>query len=183
MARLITLNKLLQNGDLCVAPGAINCDSLRGAPRAAWILRRQGLPALGITYDITTDVTKTDANSIAGVLIDTDDQGQIFVDTASINNIINACDNCCDTVNGNVVSNVLAGVLPAFVDPAASIFCITRTDDGGPYAIQKANLDYQGKVDTLRHVSNAAGVSKYQVTGSAAPLAVGTDVIAAGACP
>lgn len=175
MARLLRVRKLWQNGEFCNAEGVINADEIKGAPRLAWLKRSDG----GETYTLTT-VNPNDANALQGVLVDLESQGQILVDTATVANLTTAANACCDAVGGDVVAAQYNGVIPAYNSAAAAVYTITRNDNGSAYAVQKANLDYSGKVVTFQHYSNVAGVSKYRVTAFSAPIPVGADVVAAG---
>lgn len=169
----------------------INCQQLQAfTPRRVWIQRT--LPA-GDGTDIiymptfsinSTDITQYGNNLVQGLYIEQDGKG-IIVDVADINTLITACNQCCDDGPAVTLTRYYTGGVPLFSQPTDQSYCITRLDDGSPYAHNQASLAYVGQYHgSLRLVSNISGVSRYQAISFTGwpPTPRGTDTIIPGTC-
>lgn len=179
---IIKVKKLWENGELvaaCNQESSINCQVLNiGSLKEAWIKRTAGCCGGGDNTEITFQ-NPNDPSAIKGIWVEANGQGMIL-DAATVAAVTDKCNACCG--EDVTVAPVYNGTLPPIASQNPNTYCITRSDNGTYLAIQNAFLDYQGKYQTMVHKSNASGVSKYEITAPTAPVPVGTDVIAVGAC-
>lgn len=178
-------NRYVDDGTLVT----INCERINAySPRPVW-LKTWLAPGDGtiINYQPTffissADVIEYGTNLIQGFWIEQDGKG-VMVDVANINTLTSACNACCDDSPAVTLTRYYTGGITAFTYPTASVYCITRLDDGGASAHENAALAYVNQgVSGFILKTNISGVSKYRVTSSVVIVAVGTDTVAAGEC-
>lgn len=156
------------------------------APRAGWLKRKVAMGAGGgsiFDYIPTFDANdpEIDANTLAGVFIQ-QDEGLVMVDaegdTAAekVQTVLDVADACCD--GDNTIPREYTSGVPAFSNPTASNYTITREDDGTPGAIDQFSMDYMDQVvlDPI-HVSWITGTSTYSINCFGTPTLVGEDVL------
>lgn len=165
----------------------INCENLGAyAPRPA-VVKRRVAPGFGVqesvvlTFDLCDP--EIDDNSLFGYAVtqvNGDGTGRVVViDATSAAEIVSACNACCDDTDDTVAGIYTSGI-PAFEDLTATSYTLTRMDDGQPYDVQQANLDYLGQYfpGTFRHTGwQVSGVSTYTFESYTVPVAIGSDVI------
>jgi hypothetical protein len=148
-------------------------------PRNVWLLRYLVPGQNQIQYLITFEPTSAqllDVNTVTGVYVEQNGLG-VVVDCISVANFINAADNA-----GSVTQKYPAG-LPAFVGPTSIAWCISRADDGSGFAHDNVVTDYLNQYSgNVRLRSNISGVSHYIVFSYTQIIAIGADVVTAGAC-
>lgn len=169
----------------------INCDQLAAfTPVKCWL--QTWLPAgdgTDVVYQLTFDVNSVDltqygTNLIQGVYIEQNGMGMV-IDVADVETVSTACNACCDDSPAVTLTRYYTGGIPAFSNPSAATFCITRLDDGSASAHNEAALAYVGSFSgSFKLVSSLSGTSRYQVTSYTGwpPAARGTDVVSAGTC-
>jgi hypothetical protein len=159
---------------------SINVDRIQAfTPRPVWILRYLVPGQNQVQYLITFEPTSAqllDVNTLKAVYIEQDGLG-VAIDCVSVANFITAADNA-----GSLTQNYPAGV-PAFVNPTAIAYCISRADDGTGFSHDQVVTDYLLQYfGGVRLRSNISGVSHYIVFSYTVPVAIGADTITAGAC-
>lgn len=160
---------------------AINVDQvLAFTPRQAWILRYlvpgQNQVQILPTFE-PTSAQLLDVNTLKAVYVEQSVGQGVFVDCVSVANFITAANNA-----GNLTQNYPAGP-PAFVSPVAIAWCISRADDGSNFAGAQVVTDYLNQyAGNVRLRSNISGVSHYIVFSYTQIIAIGADVVTAGAC-
>lgn len=170
----------------------VNCEQLQAfAPVPVWLQR--WLPAgdgTDIIYQPSFNISSQEQlqygnNMIQGYWIQQDGAG-MMIDIATASTLINACDQCCDASPAVQLARFYTNGIPAFAAPTEAIYCITRVDDGSASAHNQFALDYTSQFHGSAKVrSSLSGTTTYQVTTFTGwpPIAVGTDIVNAGACP
>lgn len=159
---------------------SINVDRIQAfTPRPVWILRYLVPGQNQIQYLITFEPTSQqllDSNTLLGVYVEQDGQG-VVVDCISVSNFVTAADN-----SGSLTQRYPGGI-PAFVSPTAIAWCISRADDGSGFSHDQVVTDYLNQyAGNVRLRSNISGVSHYIVFSYTQIIAIGADVVTAGAC-
>lgn len=159
---------------------SINVDRVQAfTPRPVWIVRYVVPGQNQVQYLITFEPTSQqllDVNTLQGVYVEQDGQG-VVVDCISVANFVTAADNA-----GNLTQRYPAGP-PAFVSPTAIAWCISRVDDGSGFSHDNVVTDYLNQyAGNVRLRSNISGVSHYIVFSFTQIIAIGTDIVTAGAC-
>lgn len=178
---IIQAKVLWQNGEVVNCPSDINLNCSQfdlASVRDAWITRRAqccGKSQTGLTFS-----NPNDANALHGIWISVRGEG-LVIDAADVASVVTACNACCGDPTD--VAPVYDGTIPPVTDPAQNLYCVRRADNGGSYAIQNAFLDYQGNYAHMVHKQYLNGVSTYEMQAYKKPVALGTDVVTAGACP
>jgi hypothetical protein len=157
----------------------IHTNSLEAySPRRVW-LKRRVMPGNGtiIQYLPTFDADDPEINSntLQGWAVQVKNE-IIMIDAVSLQAIVNAINACCGETPITIARFYTSGV-PAFSGPTLASYNITRTDDGTPYAINRAALDYLGQYITITHLSHVSGTSVYRVQNYTQPIPVGSDVV------
>lgn len=154
----------------------LNSTRLQGfTPRNAWLLRYIVPGVNQVQYLLTFEPSSADLadpNTIAGLYIEEDGKG-VLIDCISITQF--------DAVaNGTGTIQRRYGAAPAFTNPTATWYCITRSDDGTASAHGKVSTDYVGQYfGNMRLKSNVSGTSIYTFQAYSLPKAIGSDSIAA----
>lgn len=153
----------------------LNSTRLMGfTPRNAWLLRYIVPGQNQVQYLLTFEPTSADladSNTIQGLYIEEDGKG-VLIDCISITQF--------DAVaNGTGTIQRRYGAAPAFTNPTAQWFCVTRSDDGTAYAHGVVSTDYVGQyIGNVRLKSNTSGTSVYTFQAYGTPKAVKSDSIA-----
>ena len=158
----------------------INADRIMAfTPRAAYLLRYLVPGQNQIQYLLTFEPTSAqllDVNTLQGVYVEQDGQG-VLVDCISVTNFVNAVDTA-----GSITPRY-GGAIPVFVSPVAIAWCISRADDGSGFSHDNVVTDYLNQyAGNVRLRSNISGVSHYIVFSYTQIVAIGADVVTAGAC-
>ena len=160
----------------------INCLALSAfSPRPAWITT-QIAPGDGVEmiYNVTYQQPADLTNVIRGYAI-VQGSESIVIDALNADAVAEACNSCCDG-DFDVAPYYTSGV-PAFTYPVAGLFCIASADAGDSSAFETFNLKYIASILGGGTVfGRSAGITKYNVTAFGTPIAVGADVVTAGAC-
>lgn len=168
---------------------SLNADRIQAlTPRPAYIKRYLVPGQNQIQYLLTFEPTSAevaDPNTLTGVYVEQDGIG-VVVDCISIANLVGALNG-----TGSYTQLYTTGV-PLFVSPTATVYCLSRVDDGSGFAHSKVISDYVtqyvGNITMRSHVSN---VSHYNMSSYTVPIPqtpVGptgsgvTDVITSGSC-
>lgn len=144
------------------------------SPRNCWLLR-QIIPGQNqVQYLITfapTSADLADTNTIIGLWAEQDGEGVMF-DCISIENFNSAANN-----TGSITRRY--GSPPAFTNPTAAWWCVTRSDDGSGFAHDQVVMAYVGQyVGNVRLKTNTSGVSVYTFQAYGTVVAIGTDTVA-----
>ncbi len=135
-----------------------------------------------IIYTTTfNDPTALDPYAVQGYMIVQNDN-TIIID-AFPGALEAACNACCD--GNNAVAKYYTSNLPTVIYPSTSPFCIQRVDAGGSVSNEDFNLAYLQQIlggGIVKSRNTTTGVSSYDVTSYTTPIAIGTDVVTAGAC-
>lgn len=153
---------------------AINAPELGPfTPRLAWLLRYLIPGNNQVQYLLTfqpSSADLADSNTIVGVWIEQDGEG-ILIDCISVAQAI-------DVANGTGTIQRRYGAAPAFTNPTAAWWCVTRADDGSGYAHDRVVMDYIGfYFGDVRLKTNASGVSVYTFQAYGTVIAVGSDSV------
>lgn len=162
----------------------INCNQLEAfSPRKCWLKRMLTGESPTVQYLLTfaSDDPGIDSNTIPGWAIEQNGQ-LVMIDITSDDALIDYCNGCCDGSFGMPVPSVYNGNLPAFTAPTLGYYCVTRTDDGDNYAIDKFATDYSPYYTTMKIKSYVSGTTKYQIQSYDTPVAMGSDTITIGNC-
>jgi hypothetical protein len=165
----------------------INCENLGAyAPRPV-VVKRRVAPGFGVqdnntlTFDLCDP--EIDENSLFGYAVtqvNGDGTGRlVVVDATSAEAIVTACNACCDDA-AETVTGIYTSGIPVMEDLSLTTYTLTRMDDGQPYDIQQATLDYLGQYfpGTFRHTGwQVSGVSTYTFQSFTVPVEIGSDVI------
>jgi len=143
-------------------------------PRNVWVLRSiipgQNQVQYNITFTPTSDQL-ADSNTIQGLYLEQDGEG-VVIDCISITNF-NAAANTGSAITARYATP------PAFANPVALFYCVTRADDGSGTAHNKIVTDYIGQYfGNVRVKSNTSGVSVYTFQSYNVPVPIGSDTIA-----
>lgn len=143
-------------------------------PRNVWLLRYiipgqnqvQYLPTFA-----PTSAQLLDVNTIQGLYVEQDGEG-VIIDCISIANFNTAA-------NSGSAITARYGTAPAFTNPSALWYCVTRSDEGTGYAHDRVVTDYVGQyIGNVRLKSNTSGVSVYTFQSYNVPIAIGSDTVA-----
>lgn len=142
-------------------------------PRNVWVLRTiipgQNQVQYNITFTPTSDQL-ADTNTIQGLYLEQDGEG-VVIDCISITNF-NAAANTGSAITARYSTP------PAFTNPVALYYCVTRADDGTAYAHGVISTDYVNQYfGNVRLKSNTSGVSVYTFQSYNVPVAIGSDTI------
>lgn len=182
---IILVKQLYRDGTYvgtCTDKAPISCDQVQSGPRSVWLRRKQTCCAgeTGIQYELTfkkplaADGVTLETNALVGMWIDLPNGKGVMVDATQVE-IQNACRACCDTEIA-IVGNYAGGV-PAMTLATALDYCITRADDGGQQAVNKAGLDYFDQVVTLVVADSNGTTTHYHVTAYSKPTGIGADTV------
>jgi hypothetical protein len=143
-------------------------------PRNVWVLRTlipgQNQVQYNITFAPTSDQV-ADANTVQGLYLEQDGEG-VVIDCISITNF-NAAANTGSAITGRYATP------PAFTNPSALYYCVTRADAGTGSAHDKVVMDYIGQyIGNVRLKTNTSGVSVYTFQSYYLPVAIGNDTVA-----
>lgn len=153
----------------------LNSVRLQGfTPRNAWLLRYIVPGQNQVQYLLTFEPTSADladSNTIQGLYIEEDGKG-VLIDCISI-------DNFDAVANGSGSIQRRYGAAPAFTNPSANFWCVTRSDDGSAAAHGDVSTDYVGQYfGNVRLKSNVSGTSVYTFQAYGTVRAIGTDSVA-----
>lgn len=153
----------------------LNSTRLQGmTPRNAWLLRYLVPGQSQVQYLLTFEPSSADLadpNTIAGLYIEEDGIG-VVIDCISITQFT-------AVANGTGTIQRRYGAAPAFTNPSANWWCVTRSDDGSAYAHGKLSTDYVGQyIGNVRLKSNTSGTSVYTFQAYGTPKAIGSDSVA-----
>jgi hypothetical protein len=143
-------------------------------PRNVWVLRTlipgQNQVQYNVTFAPTSDQV-ADANTVQGLYLEQDGKG-VVIDCVSITNF-NAAANTGSAITARY------GTPPAFTNPSALYYCVTRADDGTGFAHAKVITDYLNMyIGSVRLKTNTSGVSVYTFQSYYPPVAIGSDTVA-----
>jgi hypothetical protein len=162
----------------------INCDDLAAYSPRPCAIKRNLAPGFGVQVNtqITFDVCdpEIDSNTLFGYAVAIDGKTIVLDVSGGVNAIVSACNACCDDEVPAVLSRSYTSGVPSFSAPAPTTYTLTRMDDGQPYDIQQATLDYLSQYfpGTFRHTGwQVSGVSTYTFQSYTVPVAIGSDVI------
>lgn len=146
-------------------------------PRNVWVLRNiipgQNQVQYNITFAPTSDQL-ADSNTIQGLYVEQGPEGVegVVIDCISIANF-----NTVANSGGSITARY--GTPPAFTNPSALWYCVTRSDAGTGYAHDRVVTDYVDQyIGNVRLKTNTSGVSVYTFQAYGTPKAVGSDTIA-----
>jgi hypothetical protein len=138
----------------------VNCDSLKGEPKEAWLLRRpDGDLEFSVDFE---EPTGTDAvGALKGVWLDLDGRGVLLDGTLS--DFVSKCNECCG--DSPQVTPIYDGEFPDTVGPVAKTYTVTINNNGTVIADQDALYAYQpwAIANTFSRTSrnNGTGVTTY----------------------
>lgn len=160
----------------------INCLALSAfSPRPAWITT-QIAPGDGVEmiYVVTFEEPADLTNVIRGYAI-VQGSESIVIDALNADSVAEACNACCG--EGFDVAPYYTSGVPAFTYPVDGLFCIEAVDAGDSSAFETFNLKYIAQILGGGEVyGRASGVTSYNVKAFGTPIAVGADIVTAGAC-
>ncbi len=156
------------------------------SPAAGWLKRKIAMGVGGgsiYDYIPTFDANdpEIDANTLRGVFI-SQGAGLLMIDTAGVTaaqmltTFTEIVANCCD--GATAIPRGYNSGIPAFSNPEAANYTITRQDAGTPSAVDQFSIDYmeQSVLDPV-HLSWVAGTSTYTVNAFGTPTLVGNDIL------
>lgn len=142
-------------------------------PRNAWLLRYLSPGNNLVQYLLTfqpSSADLADVNTIQGIYLEQNGLG-VLIDCISQANFILVA-------NGTGVIQGRYGASPAFTQPTAAWWCVTRADDGSAFAHGDVSTDYVGfYFGNVRLKSNASGVSVYTFQAYGTVLPIGNDSV------
>lgn len=143
-------------------------------PRNVWLLRYIVPGQNQVQYLLTftpTSADLADSNTIVGLYIEEDGKG-VMIDALSATQFI-------AVANGTGTVQRRYGAAPAFTNPTANWWCITRSDDGSAAAHGDVSTDYVGQyIGNVRLKSNTSGTSVYTFQAYGTVIAIGSDSVA-----
>jgi hypothetical protein len=143
------------------------------SPRQVWLLRYLVPGNNQVQYLLTfqpSSADLADTNTLTGLWVEQDGEG-VMIDCISVDQFI-------AVANGTGTIQRRYGAAPAFTNPTAAWWCVTRADDGSGFAHSDVVMDYIGQYfGNVRLKTNTSGVSVYTFQAYGTVIAVGSDSV------
>ncbi len=158
----------------CLTPTSLNADRFTEGPKAAWLSSTSyccgGDEALKLELSNPNDI-----NALSGVFVAEDGIGY-FLD-GTVADAVAKANGCCGT--NAAVTPIYNGVYPSVVLPTATVYTVTRTDNGGLMDSDRFMVDYMKWIidGTYLKTGYSNGVSTYSFQSYSDPIPQGGDTI------